>query len=582
MSKPEAVLKDPFEYRAIFAFLLILSVALTLAVYLPALRFDFLIWDDQLYTYENETIRQINWAFFKTVFTEPVAANWHPLTMFSHAVDYALWGLNPWGHHLTSIVLHALNTGFVFILTARLHDIATGARNAFASKNRRAPAAATVAALLFGVHPIHVESVAWVAERKDVLCGFFFLLAILAYLRYSFPGSSKRVFYYIAALLFFTLALMSKPMAVSLPIVLLLLDLYPLKRFKETKNGPIELKWIIMEKVPFFALSALSSLLTLWAQHMGGAIATREAYPTAMRLSVAAQALVFYIYKMLIPLDLAPFYPLPPRNEALSTGLAVSLAVIISVSAFCVLTFRKRRVFSAVWLAYIVMLVPVIGLVQVGTQFAADRYTYLPSIGPFILIGAAGGLLYERFTVTVKGKAVYAVSAALPLVLLVSMTLKQEAVWKDTLTLWSYEIRLYPNKVDLAYNNRGLAYVKMNEYAKAIEDFSMAVAVNPFYKDGYYNRAFIYQKTGNCEQAVKDYTSAIQIKPDFENSYINRGICYALLGRFQEAAQDLEKAALIDPDNPFIHFNLGRIYSELGDTEAAKTNFAKASRLGMR
>jgi hypothetical protein len=370
---------------------------ITFMVYFPTFNNDFVNWDDNVYVYENQGIRSIDFWFLKWSFTAVVSSNWHPLTMFSHALDYALWGLDPWGHHLTSIIFHTFNTLLVFILVVRLSEYRrageTGISSDFAGPGKKALIAGIVTALLFGIHPVHVESVAWVSERKDVLSAFFFLLSVLAYLKYTSSRDSKRSIFYGACLILFIMALMSKPMAVTLPVVLLILDCYPLGRL--TLGGGLRgARWLVIEKVPFFVLSLLSSLITLWAQHTSGAITTLGVTPLTTRILVAMRAYVFYIYKMVLPTDLAPFYPYPRTVEFFAVEYSVSFILLIVITSLCLWSSKRNGLFLAVWFYYLVTLIPVIGIVRVGLQAAADRYTYLPSLGPFLLAGLGAGAAF--------------------------------------------------------------------------------------------------------------------------------------------------------------------------------------------
>ncbi|MEE9614570.1 MAG: hypothetical protein V3W31_06400, partial [Thermodesulfobacteriota bacterium] len=390
--------------------------AVTFLVYLPALYNGFVSWDDQLYVYENPNIRSLDAEFFGWLPTAVVSNNWHPLTVLSHAVDYALWGPDPMGHHLTSIVLHTLNVFLVFILAVRLVGDALPAR---------ALATGAVTALLFGLHPIHVESVVWVSERKDVLCAFFFLLSIIAYLRYVRSGRGEagkgKATAYAASLAFFALALMSKPMAVTLPLVLLILDSYPLRRTEGARRA-------VFEKIPFFALSIFTSVITVWAQRTTEAVAALDAHPLATRLFIAVRAYAFYLYKTLFPLGLAPFYPVPENTSLLSIEFMAALALLVVVTVFCAAYLRRERAFSAVWLYYVATLLPVIGLVQVGLQSAADRYMYLPSLGPFLLVGLGAGVVVESYPKRDRQAAAFA--ALLIMAGLAVGTVRQTGVWK--------------------------------------------------------------------------------------------------------------------------------------------------------
>lgn len=489
-----------------------------LLAFLPALNSGFVNWDDQQYVYENPVIRNLDPHFIKTIFTTVLVYNWHPLTMLSYGVDYALWGLDPWGYHLENIMLHALNTALVFILAFRL---------AGGVAKTNALLAGCVAGFLFGVHPLHVESVAWVSERKDVLSAFFFLLAILSYLKYS---TLRRHFSYAASLVFFTLALLSKPMAVTLPAALLIME-YGLGRLDP--RSWVSVKSRVIEKAPFFLLSALSSAVTVWAQNKQGALTPIEAYPLIDRLTVAVRAYVFYLHKLIAPVGLAPFYPLPGKSEFFGFGFFVSLAVFAAVTAFCVFSARRSRVAPAAWLYYVVTLLPVIGIIQVGNQFAADRYAYLPSLSLVILAGLGVGRLFESPVKSIRA----GLTAALVLIfaLLTLLTIRQEAVWTDSVTLWTREIEVFPGKVPLAYNQRGYAYEKKGDFAVALKDFDSAIAANPAYTA----------------------------------SYINRGIAYAELGMYDRSIEDFKKAISLDPVRASVYYNLSRVYSKIGDTAQA-------------
>ncbi len=369
---------------------------LAFAVFIPALGAGFVNWDDPAYVYQNPHIRSLDlhWAF-----TAVVASNYHPLTLLSHTLDYALFGLDPWGHHLTSIMLHALNSALVYLLSLALLERImprSGApdsagkgsgqrpgglsRNANTGPSEGAVFAALAAAFIFAAHPLHVESVAWVAERKDVLSAFLFLLSMLAYLGYT--ARRDKALPYALSLIFFVLALLSKPMAVTLPVVLLVLDYYPLKRDGRGWGR------LIIEKIPFFALSILSAVLTLWAQSSGGAVTKMHSYSLGARLIVAVRGYVFYLYKLIYPASLAPYYPLPLSAGAEDPLFLGSLLILIIISALCLyLALRGRRAPAALWAYYIVTLAPVIGIVQVGSQAAADRYAYITTIGFFMLAG---------------------------------------------------------------------------------------------------------------------------------------------------------------------------------------------------
>jgi hypothetical protein len=364
-------------------------------IYLPALQNDFVNWDDDDYIYQNPFIQKINLQLFKWAFFNFHAANWHPLTWISHAVDIAVWGLNPWGHHLTNIILHSVNTVLVVLLLMRLLTVVREKTSEevfpkfLDEKGIRLAAVAT--GFLFGLHPLHVESVAWISERKDLLCGFFYLFGIYLYLQNaSSAETSSRVRApifdknYFLVLGCFIGALFAKPMAVTFPVVLLLLDYYPLNSF----SSPGSLKKIILEKTPFFLLSLFSSIVTIFAQHSGSAIASLKFASFSSRVLIAAHAFYLYLQKMILPVHLVPLYPYPQDVRLFTAPFLLSISFVLAIAYSCIVGWKVRKAWSALWAYYAITILPVIGLIQVGFQSMADRYTYLPSLSPFVSMGS--------------------------------------------------------------------------------------------------------------------------------------------------------------------------------------------------
>lgn len=508
---------------------------ITFSVYIPALSNGFVNWDDPKYVYENPNIQLLD---IRWLLTAVISANWHPLTMFSLALDYQLWGMNPFGYHLTNVVLHTLNTLLVYVLVARL--IGGTAQQPATNTGL----ASLLTALLFGIHPLHVESVAWISERKDVLCAFFFLLSLLAYLNYA-SSCSKNIKSYVLSLLSFILALMSKPMAVSLPIVLLIIDYYPLNRLMAKDS---KCKTVIIEKLPFFLFSFIAVLITLSSQHTGEALRTLDAYPLNERIFDGTRSISFYLLKSIFPFSLAPFYPRTIHPTLSSVKFILPLLILLSVTFSILLLSKKRRLFPAVWFYYIVTLLPVIGIVKVGGHSMADRYAYLPSIGPLLIIGLSLSILLHRFQ-----KKQWLVVIPIVIIGLFSFkTMKQTKIWHDSVTLWTHEINLLPS-VYIAYNNRGNAYLEQGKYQYAIEDYSKAIKKAMEIGRGnknapiYNNRGNAYYRLKNLEQAVCDYDSAIQIDPQFTVAYINRGNAYNELGNREKAIADYNKTIEINP-----------------------------------
>ncbi|MCC6501644.1 MAG: hypothetical protein IT362_00735, partial [Deltaproteobacteria bacterium] len=354
----------------------LIAAAITFLVFLPALSGGFVNWDDQRYVYENTLIRSIDLEFLKTIFSTIQVSNFHPLTMLSYAVDFALWGENPFGYHLENVILHAINTFFAGWLAVRLVE-ARGNRNHIS-----AFIAGLTTALLFGLHPMHVESVAWISEKKDVLSGLFFILSLLAYLRYHRNRSFSS---YALCFAFFILSLLSKPMAVTLPAVLLIIDMYPLERHSKEGFGRM-----LLEKIPFFFASMLIAVVTVIAQSGSGALRSLETDPLGLRVLTAFRGFIFYLVKLIFPTGLAPYYPHPLEQSITNYQYWGAIVIFVAITAAAVYAFKKgKAAFPGAWAFFVVTLLPVIGIIQVGRQAAADRYIYIPAIALFVLIGGA-------------------------------------------------------------------------------------------------------------------------------------------------------------------------------------------------
>jgi len=565
----------------------VLAVAVALAtflVYLAALQNDFVGWDDGPYVVENHYIRSFDAAFFRWAFFDFYASNWHPLTWLSHALDYSAWGLNPLGHHLTNILLHALNTFLVVLLTAKLLG-ADKARKPFLT-DRNVLIAAGTTGVLFGIHPVHVESVAWVAERKDLLCGLFFLLSISAYLNFAenrpsaenTGGLQDQNKYsrnqYLMSLGFFLLALLSKPMAVTLPVVLLILDWYPLDRVRSWNT----LRTAVVEKLPFFAGSVMSSILTVLAQR--GTIAPLEFVPVSTRLLVAINSLLSYIGKMLWPANLIPFYPYPGTASLAEPEYLLSLIFVTGLTAGCFFLAKRQKWWLAAWAYYIATLIPVLGIVQVGKQAMADRYTYLPGLGPFLCLGLAAAWIADKTTKVNRGRfAVQAFASVVAVAAITGLswlTVEQTGVWKNTLVFWNYVIEKEPDRVPQAYNNRGLALKNMGRLQEAIEDLNRAIALNPEYTLAYNNRGVILKKAGMFREAIEDFDKAIDLDPSYSKAYNNRGSAYGKIGRFDKAVEDFDKALSLSPSFYEAYLNRGVMFGEAGMLDKAIENFDQA------
>ena len=513
-------------------------------IFLPALQNGFTNWDDADYVTENDHIRPFGADSVLWAFTQFYAANWHPLTWLSHGIDVALWDLNPVGHHLSNNILHALNTFLVILLMARLMRIAQSKLPVLRDERAILIAAATTG-ILFGIHPLHVESVAWVAERKDLLCGLFFLLSLLAYAGYAkavrgdeSPSGTYRCRNYLLALLFFFLAILSKPMAITLPIILLILDWYPFDRIRTMAN----LRSAIVEKIPFILISLASAVITVFSQQSGAVIPFAQ-ISLVFRLFVSSKALLVYLGKMVLPIHLVPFYPYP---SALSPDFLPFFLSVIAISIAVFRFARKNRLWPAVWSIYVVMLLPVLGIVQVGGQYMADRYTYLPSIGPFLLFGLGASWFYQkcrgvraRFVLLLSTLGI--IAGTLVIVALSLRTIEQIGIWENSITLWTYAIEQDPDSGH-AYNLRGLYYVQTNEFEKALQDFQKAAQFSPWDYDIHNNLGFAFQRLNKYAEAFEEFSIAIKINPTHPNALGNRALIYLKAGDIQAAMTDFQKS----------------------------------------
>lgn len=550
----------------------------TLALYWPTLHHGFVDFDDDVYVTANPHVQMgLTWENLKWSTVNPVCANWHPLTMLSHMLDCQLFGLKPAGHHLISILLHAFNTVLVFLFLR-------GVTGAFWRS--------ALVAALFGWHPLHVESVAWVAERKDVLSGCFGLLTLIFYCRYAAvqsrieslapavePAQAHEVrsarLNYGLALFWFALGLMSKPMLVTWPFVLLLLDYWPLARFEPfTHNPPFRSIWrLCREKIPFFTLTALSCVVTYAVQRQTGAVMTVESLPWTARIENALISYCRYLEKLFWPTDLAVFYPYPkywPLAEVVLAG-----AVILGVT---LLLFRYRRRYPFMlpgWLWFVGTLVPVIGLVQVGEQSMADRYSYLPSIGLFILViwGVYELTRHNRYqtaAVSIAGSAV--------LVLCLVLTRQQLGYWQDGETLFQRAVDVTRNN-SVAYNHLGAALDAKGRVDEAILQLNEAIRVDPSYADAHYNLGTAFEQKREVNQAIDQYQQAIRLNPDYAEAYNNLGFALGQSGQPDQAIRQFEQAIRLKPDYAQAHNNLGNAFLNQGRLDEAVPQFQQAIHL---
>jgi len=532
-----------------------------LAVYWSVGSFEFDNYDSADYVYENKRVKagltaeSLRWAL-----TTTYASNWHPVTWLSHMLDVELFGMNPGAHHWTSVVFHMANTLLLFMVLRLM----TGNiwRSGFV-------------ATLFAIHPLHVQSVAWIAERKDLLSTFFGLLAIWRYIRYVQLPTIGR---FMAVLLFFILSLMAKPMMVTLPFVLLLLDYWPLKRFRfglkpeinhDSQRSDLKAS-LILEKIPLLVVSALSCIITVYAQQTGGAVGSSVAYPFYVRMANALISYVSYIGQMIWPANLAVFYPHP----GLMPGWRIIGAAILLTGISCLaIKFVKLKPWLMVgWLWFLGTLVPVIGLVQVGTQAMADRYTYVPLIGLFIMIAWWVPDLLQRFPYQKVGLAVI---AGLVTITLTIVSWGQVKPWQSSVTLFERALAVTKNNY-VAHNNLGHYRLQEGRLSDAINHFTKAVEINPKFELAYLNLGVALSGQGKIDEAIRSYTRALQVKPDFVVAYNNLGNALYRQGKYQKAITNYLQAMQIDPEYEEAYNGMGAALIRLGEIEKAVVFFKKA------
>ena len=502
----------------------ILLTVVTLAVFYQVKQYDFINIDDNIYVTENiHVLSGMTFEGFLWAFRTTDAEFWHPLTWLSLMFDSQLYGLNAGGYHFTNLILHILSTLLLCWLFIRMTQSVW--KSAFVGA-------------IFALHPLHVESVAWIAERKDVLSAFFWMLTLCLYVRYTEKPVISR---HLSVLFSFTCALMSKAMVVTLPVIMILLDYWPLRRF-ESKNGKI-LSWQVKEKIPFFALSIIFSAVTLYAQYKP--TAKHFSFPLGSRISNALVSIIGYPAKIIWPQDLTIYHPFSadiPHWQVLS---AILLILVIS---FTVIVVVKRFPYLFVgWMWYVVTIAPVIGIIQISShaQSMADRYSYLPSIGISIMLAWGIPTLFpsENNRTRVLLPAGIAILAILAVI-----TWKQCSYWKNNIELSNHVLQLTKDP-PFAYHIRGIIHGECGQYNLAINDFNEAIRLKPDYFKAYYNRGFAYAKINNYQRAVEDYGHAIKISPDYAMAYAKRGIAYYNLGQYPLAVQDLKESIRLNPND---------------------------------
>ena len=558
--------------------------AFTLALYLQVTTHEFVSYDDDVYVTANAQIQTgLNAGNVAWAFTSTSAANWHPITWLSHMLDCQLYGLKPSGHHFTNLLIHLSNVLLLFWVL----KVMTGAiwRSA-------------LVAAFFAVHPLNVESVAWIAERKNLLSTLFWILTIWAYVWYARKPELKR---YLATLGLFALGLMSKPMVVTLPFVLLLLDCWPLERLtsqprtsdaetapaKKGKRQARKAKQVelapsyppetagrlILEKAPLFVLAAAGSIVTVIAQKKAGAVGAVEAFPIGVRLTNAVVSYAGYLGQAIWPSGLSVLYP-HPKGTLPVWEIGVSALALLSLTALAVWQARRYRWAAVGWLWYLGTLVPVIGLVQVGLQARADRYAYVPLIGVFIAIVWAGA----RYANNVTSRRNWLIGLIVGMLACFALAANfQLHYWRNSLALFQHAIEVTENNF-VAHNNLGELLAGTGRLDEAESHFNKALEINPRFDQALHNSGMMLVQQHKPQEAIEQFTKAVEINPTFLEAHNKLGAALAETGRLDEAAAALSRALEIKPGYPSAHANMALVLERQGKLDEAVTHYSEALR----
>lgn len=527
---------------------------LVLAIYGQAIRFEFINLDDNGYVYENTAVRAgLSWEAVQWAFYAFHSANWHPLTWLSHMLDVKMFGLNAGGHHAVNVVFHLLNAALVFAVFRKM----TGCLwRSF------------IVAALFAVHPAHVESVAWIAERKDVLSTFFWFLTMYAYLRWNEEGANLRSPFYFATILLFMLGLMSKPMLVTLPFVLLLCDLWPLERLKLFDWKCIG--QLVAEKIPLFALSAASSYVTVLAQRSSGAFESLEYLPLGERWVNAILSYAKYVAMLFYPANLAVWYPYD-RNVPTSYVFAAAVLLII-ITSLCVWQVQTRKYLLMGWLWFLGTLVPVIGIVQVGSQSMADRYTYVPYFGIFIMLVWGVGDLFKKFELDQKiALALFGVA----IIIFAVVSYDQTSRWRDNETLYKHALAVTGDNY-LISHNLCYALTFKDSFDEAEGYCRTALRLRPGYANGYNTLGILELKRGRFAESEQNFSEVLRLDPSNTLVYNNLAVAQALQGKPDEAEATLEKGVRLSGNSvrPELWINT---LNDIAIAFVMKNNYEKAA-----
>ncbi len=549
-------------------------IILTVIVFYPSLNNGFTNWDDHFYIQANKDIHNLSWENIKNIFTSAYVLNYHPLTTLSYALEYHFFNVNPFIYHFTNLLFHLFNTllvfWFIFILT----------------ENK---SSSFLASILFGIHPLHVESVVWISERKDVLSTFFFLLSLISYIYYQkhekinyldkthihnfhlklYFKSLKIKFpvyltYYYLSIIAMIFSLLSKAMGITLPFIILLCDYYMNK--KQVK---------LRDKIPFFILAFVFGIIGLITQKSANKAMTYMSYTLFDNIFVACYGLIFYIVKLFHPVNLSALYPYPEKiNNTLPLSLLISpvIVIVLIIAVLWSVTYTKKILFGSAF--YLITICPVLKLIPIGGAIVADRYMYIPSIGLFYIIGECFNWIYNKNIKYNNGKNVSLIIIVCGAIISLSLlTMERCMIWENSITLWDDVINKYP--VAEAYYNRAIEYELKGNYETSIEDYTKAVKIYGLFAQAYNNRGNIYYKLKKYDLAMEDYDMVLKINPDLAKTYRNRGMIYVIKGQYDKAIKDFSEALKLEPDYIEAYQNRGTAYGTIKEYNKAIKDFTE-------
>jgi protein O-mannosyl-transferase len=556
-----------------------LVAGITFVVFSSALQNDFVNWDDESFLVNNLNYRGLGWEQLRWMFTTFHMGPYQPLSWMSLGLDYLIWGMNPVGYHLTNLILHAANAALFYFICRRLLVLAL---SMFNERSWLLSVSSAFAALLFSIHPLRVESVVWATERRDVLSGFFVLCSVYCYLRANFTHRAHKWsrLWATTAIVVYVMSLLSKATAITLPLILLILDVYPLRRLPWKPR-----EWFVparsrvwQEKIPFLVAALPFVLIAIVGQKQAAALRSLSSYGFGPRLAQAFFGASFYLWKTLVPVKLSPLYEIPSYFSPLHPSIVAGVITTIILTIFFYFLRNRWPAGLAAWVSYVLLLLPVSGIVAIGPQLVADRYSYLPSLSWAVLVGAGLFYCWWLWINKLVGLHTFVVTQSLAALLLVALgvlTWQQTQIWRNSERLWSYALAI-DQRSSFAHNNLGLALAERGAFAEAIEEFRKAVEIDPAFVEAHTNLGNFLAQRGSPGEAISHLRQALAIDPAFANAHNTLGNILADRGESDKAIEHFRKALQTNPKSAMTYYNLGRVLAKGGDLEEAIEAYRKS------